>query len=649
MLSFYRRFLSVSFLWLFIGISGVARSLSLSEQVAFRRAWRHISEKSQKRTSGTLTLWREASGGFVYVTEDKKDFVWVGGTDMNPLVLAYGNAGGPFPVVSSRIFEQMLNKSAEYAGSEDDNKVESVSPLLESVWVQDAPYNGLCPYYTDEKGEVSETRCKVGCVATAVSEVLRYHAYPEMLLDTLHGWSTPHYTLDTVLPGKRLDWGHMLDRYDRGYSEEEALAVQELSLYCGMACRMNYGVEASGSNIYRLQEPMQRVFGYRYAQFYDRSLYSPQSWNRLLQYELRRGIPLVYSGFNWMLMGHAFVIDGVDGNGLYHVRWGEEEGVYDGYFHIDVLNMWEYPYEESEYGRIAGMYCNQAALALFPDSLSAYPGDTLTYRATDIVVDTVEYQRTLNTCGYVPVKVTLTNLSSDTISYTLLMYRTETPDSVVWEEVSSLAMTTETLYPRATTDIMLYPSFSQGGTFHWGLTGDMEHILYSETVEVVREKRPTLAFGALQLLSSDAEKAAFRIQVSNESSTSSIATRYTYILRSSNRGDYPYKQEYIINLKEGATHTDTLMFHGLEPATEYTLEVEYDSRIRTVHTFTTPAATTICKLRADGNTVVRVYSMQGVLLAVVRGEELPAWRKTLARGCYLFVTSEGTAKIVYQR
>lgn len=35
--------------------------------------------------------------------------------------------------------------------------------------------------------------------------------------------------------------------------------------------------------------------------------------------------------------GHAFVCDGADGNGLYHINWGWN-GYQDGYFDITILN-----------------------------------------------------------------------------------------------------------------------------------------------------------------------------------------------------------------------------------------------------------------------------------------------------------------------
>jgi hypothetical protein len=46
----------------------------------------------------------------------------------------------------------------------------------------------------------------------------------------------------------------------------------------------------------------------------------------------------MHSGYNPNSgSGHAFVIDGYDSNGLYHVNWGWG-GSYDGYFQLNNLN-----------------------------------------------------------------------------------------------------------------------------------------------------------------------------------------------------------------------------------------------------------------------------------------------------------------------
>ena len=69
-------------------------------------------------------------------------------------------------------------------------EADSVEPLLEG-WVrhQDAPFNNRCPRWSD-KGTLSEDRCKVGCVATALEAVVSYYGREITLRQQLEGWST---------------------------------------------------------------------------------------------------------------------------------------------------------------------------------------------------------------------------------------------------------------------------------------------------------------------------------------------------------------------------------------------------------------------------------------------------------------------------
>ena len=65
---------------------------------------------------------------------------------------------------------------------------DSVEPLLEG-WVrhQNAPFNNRCPRWSD-KGTLSEERCKVGCVATALETVVSYYGREINHRQKLEGW-----------------------------------------------------------------------------------------------------------------------------------------------------------------------------------------------------------------------------------------------------------------------------------------------------------------------------------------------------------------------------------------------------------------------------------------------------------------------------
>lgn len=592
------------------------------------------------RASAGLQLLRKVGDGYVFVPADGVGYVCVAGGD-EPVVCAYSLTGAVGTEVPSFLMGMMQNQ----VGATADVSVLPVEPLLTSVWHQDSPFNGLCPYYMYADSTVSTVRCRVGCVATAASEVVRYYAYPEALCDTLHGWSTAHYTLDTVLPGARLDYADMLDDYDGDYTDAEALAVQELALYCGMACHMSYGVSASGSYISRLEVPLGDVFGYNYVELFDRARYSPSAWRAMLQYQLERGVPLVYSGYNMELAGHAFVIDGMDDEGFYHARWGEG-GVYDGYFDIDFLNPYEAADDPTDLGRQMGHFCNQAALAFYPDALGVVPTDTLTYRADEIEVLSVDFLRAPDTNGYVTADVALYNHSADTITYTLLAFTTDSCGVEDWSRVEAVGMTAVTLYPSETSSVQVHCEFAEADTLFFGLTGDEDYVLYLDSVVVEQGGDYELLIGPVDVLELDAEHVTFEVNVTNDSDDGWVGDMliYTFLEDGVERDAAHYR---LLNLAPGETAQDTVTFNGLEPETGYTFCIRYPWEFVYTYDFITPTADCVGLVADDAESnAYHIYSLTGICVATGLSDEAEAdaLLKRLPKGIYIVRSSDGVCK-----
>ena len=88
------------------------------------------------------------------------------------------------------------------------------------------------------------------------------------------------------------------------------------------------------------------------------------------------------------LEGHAFVLDGLDANGLFHVNWGYY-GSYDGYFRLDVLSV-KAPTHDHDAFADDGYFCNQEAVVMCPDEVTGVmPPDTLHRTGHEVVVDSV--------------------------------------------------------------------------------------------------------------------------------------------------------------------------------------------------------------------------------------------------------------------
>ena len=244
------------------------------------------------------------------------------------------------------------------------NLTKSIAPLLTSKWNQCKPYNDLCPEALDDNDPywVYGGRACSGCVATAVSQVMNYYKWPE------HGVGSKTYdfnlttqegqvpmTLSCDFSQSTYQWDLMKDEYlymdmnNYGYFDENmhvyikvidengdtitdpngihSAAVAKLLSDVGIACEMMYGYNGSGAYTYyayyALLDHFKYQVGYAYRDEYD------GDWDELLRNWLDYHYPLYLSGHG--SGGHAFVLDGYDNQGRFHVNWGWG-GWYDGYF-----------------------------------------------------------------------------------------------------------------------------------------------------------------------------------------------------------------------------------------------------------------------------------------------------------------------------
>jgi hypothetical protein len=184
-------------------------------------------------------------------------------------------------------------------------------------------------------------------VATALAQIMYYHKWPEdytteiPAYDYTHSswnnetqsWNTPN---TEALPATKFDWSNMANVYLPNASEASREAVAKLMRYCGQAFWMQYGTDESGSSL-GFYPALQYYFGYsdkvRLASF---SYYSPTEWDQLIYNELQQNRPVLYSSSSYF-RNHAFVCDGYDGQGYYHMNLGYE-GNFNGWYLLRILN-----------------------------------------------------------------------------------------------------------------------------------------------------------------------------------------------------------------------------------------------------------------------------------------------------------------------
>ncbi|MDD6928318.1 MAG: C10 family peptidase [Bacteroidales bacterium] len=133
------------------------------------------------------------------------------------------------------------------------------------------------------------------------------------------------------------DWAHMPERYvdPSQATEEETKALSTLAYHAGVAVEMMYAPRGSGSYMPYVDRALRDHFRYdKRVSYKSRANYTQATWEQLLRNELIAARPIVYSGYG--RGGHAFVCDGYDANGLFHINWGWG-GMSDGYFNLNYL------------------------------------------------------------------------------------------------------------------------------------------------------------------------------------------------------------------------------------------------------------------------------------------------------------------------
>lgn len=244
---------------------------------------------------------------------------------------------------------------SDFLQSDTPQERDPVEPLIKTHWNQYEPYWDLTPVYKGPRSDLKGKKCLTGCAPTAFAQILNYYQYPKTMpnglpdynacIDDVNNDQLYNYNID-ALPPVAFDWDNMLDDYtlinpETGKKEDvgtpqQRLAVATLMRYCGQALKAGYSPEGTACYYYKYQDVFNNIFGYPAAIKVERKDYSIDEWEEIIYGELAAGRPVEYGGDNEEA-GHAFICDGYDGYGFFHINWGWG-GSGDGYFSLSVLN-----------------------------------------------------------------------------------------------------------------------------------------------------------------------------------------------------------------------------------------------------------------------------------------------------------------------
>ena len=276
----------------------------------------------------------------------------------------------------------------------------AVAPLMTTIWNQSSPYNDLCPTYSDKEG--NQYHCVTGCVATAFAQVMNYHQWPDV------GTGSHSYVcnvndmgdveLSADFSQSVYQWELMLDSYDENSSPESCEAVAKLMSDVGISMDMGYGA-SSGANEMTAMNAMKKFFKYNeHCYLVNRDYFSADEWDKLLVDEISAGRPIVYCGYDLTgadTGGHAFVFDGFNTEGYFHVNWGWG-GSGDGYFLFTLLAPssgmnFEYG-QDGVFGLVPITQSDEVEQVLYvrsylvPSTASASLGNRVTIKTEDFAV-----------------------------------------------------------------------------------------------------------------------------------------------------------------------------------------------------------------------------------------------------------------------
>ena len=359
-------------------VSFVAKAESVSKSEAFNTAQQYLLSKGKIlnkdrvpfRSVRSVNGQPQSAYYYVFNAEGGNGYVIVSGDDRTPEILGYVENGSFDEENIPDNMKSWLQLYVDQIKYLVDNNVtvdkrilkaramsratrHSIPVMVTSRWNQGKPYNITCPnYYLEEDKNEStalplKTGPAAGCVATAMAQVMYFYKYPAQTKALIPAYSITYksekngtqktVSQKAIRAKTPIDWENMCDTYDwpSGHVPNvQDTAVADLMHICGQAVQMHYG-PSSGANF--SAEAYINYFGFDDSAYVgERGNYSIDEWFNAIYDELAAGYPVLFSGHS-SGGGHAFVLDGFDGEQLFHVNWGWGGGS-DGWFLVGILN-----------------------------------------------------------------------------------------------------------------------------------------------------------------------------------------------------------------------------------------------------------------------------------------------------------------------
>lgn len=329
--------------WMFVAVCQTAYGKDVYPKQAVEIAKKYITlshdVKAQARAKGLRPA--DLAPYYIYNDVQGKGFVVVAGDDDMGDVLAYSTEGtldtlqaNPGVKLLLEAYRQTYDVLKEGRGMVQRKArsglfSKTVSPLLKSKWGQSHPFNALTGYPYS------------GCVATAVAQMMYYYQWPAQGSGKNEYRVTYYNTMKSAdFSQSHYDWANMLPDYNYPVSatKEQEDAVALLMNDVGVASFMQYTPASSGTQGIFAYQALQKNFDYT-AAYATKAVEGPTRFAQILRQELLNGCPVYLEGRPaGNASGHAWVTDGFDENGLFHMNFGWD-GQGDAYYSLTNLSL----------------------------------------------------------------------------------------------------------------------------------------------------------------------------------------------------------------------------------------------------------------------------------------------------------------------
>ncbi len=346
-------------------VGASAQQIDVTEALAraqkFLNGSNSVRKKAPSKSHMELAYSAETGEGtafYVFNQNENDGFVIVGADELCRPILGYCEEGNfNLDQLPENVRWWLSHYSAQFLqakklGVKVDALAEGVSPkhrapkasianLMKTKWNQREPFNNAIPTLG-----AGYSKFVTGCVATAMAQVMKYHATP-----TTKGSGSKSYvinyngtmpvTFSANFGATTYRWKDMLDEYSsNSYTQEQADAVATLVYHAGVSVDMSYNSSSSGAVSAKIPNALSTYFGYDKSMYEtNRKYYSDEEWESLIYNELKAKRPVLYGGQDYKGGGgHEFVCHGYDATiDMYAFNWGWG-GYCDGYYAMSGAN-----------------------------------------------------------------------------------------------------------------------------------------------------------------------------------------------------------------------------------------------------------------------------------------------------------------------